>query len=97
MHDFVELSGQHAVAGRDRAFESASQIAVEGDSAGERLLDQGLDELLGAVGLGLFGGRDHLLQQADGCRFRGAAGSASNIEIGNGSALLFAEPQLTRE
>jgi hypothetical protein len=45
----------------------------------------------------LFGGRNHLLQQAGRGRFRGGAGSPSNIEIRNGSALLFAEPQLTRE
>ena len=77
--------------------ERAGQIAIEGDRAGKRLLDQGLDEFLGAVGFGLFGGRNHLLQQAGRGRFRGGAGSASNIEIRNGSALLFAEPQLTRE
>jgi hypothetical protein len=45
----------------------------------------------------LFGGRNHLLQQACRDRFGGGAGFASDIEIGNGSALLFAEPQLTRE
>src|SRR5438270_901073 len=56
-----ELSREHAVAGRDRAFEGARQIAIEGDGAGKRLLDQGLDEFLGAVGFGLFGGRNHLL------------------------------------
>ena len=97
VHDLVELSGQHAVAGRDRMLERAGQIAIEGDRAGKRLLDQGLDEFLGAVGFGLFGGRNHLLQQADGCRFSGAAGLASYVEIRNGSALLLAEPQLTRE
>jgi hypothetical protein len=45
----------------------------------------------------LFGGRNHLLQQAGRRRFGRSAGSASYIEIRNGSALLFAEPQLTRE
>jgi hypothetical protein len=91
--DLVELLGQHAVASRDRALERSRQITVEGNGPGESLFDEGLDEFLGAVGFGLLGGRNDLFQNA-GRRGRfGGAGLARDIAIGNGSALLLAEPQ----
>jgi hypothetical protein len=68
MHDLVELSGELGVDRRDGAIDRARQIAVKRDRAGERLLDQCLDEFLCSVGFGLPGCRNDLVKEAG--RFR---------------------------
>jgi hypothetical protein len=94
--NLVELRGKPGVDRRDRLVNRARQIAIEGDRANQGLLDQRLDEFLGAVGLGLLGGRDDLFEQSGGDRRFGGSGRGGfgrNPEVGNGSALLFVEPQ----
>ena len=63
MHHGVELFGQLAVDRRDRAFEGAREALVERDGAGQRLLDQILDQVLGLVGCGLLGRGDDLIEE----------------------------------
>ena len=50
MHDGIELRRHLRVDRRDRLVEGAREIAVESDRAGQRLLDEVLDEVLGAIG-----------------------------------------------
>jgi len=50
VHDLVELRGQLASDRGDRPVEGAGQVLVEGHGAGERLLDQRLDQFLGRSG-----------------------------------------------
>ena len=68
VHDRVELLGQLGIDRLDGLVEGPGEVAVEGDRAGQRLLDQVLDEVLGAIRLGLLGIAEDLVQQA-GCRF----------------------------
>jgi len=95
VHHLVQLSRQLGVDRGNRLIDRARQVAVEGDRASQRLLDQGLDELLSAIGFGLLRCRDDLLEQATGQDgFRGGRGSRGLcVEVGNGSALLLAEPE----
>jgi hypothetical protein len=93
VHDFVELDRQRCVNRRDRLLDRAREIAVERDRAGQRLLDQRLDEFLGAVRLGLLGRRNDLIEKAgDGSGFSGGGGGRGG-KIGNCSALLFGDPK----
>jgi hypothetical protein len=98
VNDLVELGRQLGVDRGDRLVDGARQIAIERDRADQRLLDQRLDEFLGTVGLGLLGRRDDLFEEAAGDRLGsgGRGGFGSNLEVGNGSALLLVEAQLTR-
>jgi hypothetical protein len=99
MHHLVELGGEPRIDRLDRLVDRARQVAVKGDRADQRLLDQGLDQLLGTVGLGLLGCGDDLFEEATSDRrFRdGRGGGGRNVEVGNGSALLFAEAKLARQ
>ena len=63
VHDRVELFGQLAVDRRDRAFDRPRDVLVERDGAGERLLDQVLDQVLGLIGCGLLGRGDDLIEE----------------------------------
>ncbi len=63
MHDRVELVGQLAVDRGDGAIERTRQVLVEGDGAGERLLDQVLHQILRLIGRGLPGCGDDLIQE----------------------------------
>ena len=63
MNDGVELGRELLIDGSDRAINRARQAPVEGDRAGKRLLDERLDEFLGAVGLGLLGCSDDLFEK----------------------------------
>jgi hypothetical protein len=63
VHDRVELSRQFLVDRGDGGVKGALQGAVENNRAGQRLFDKRLDEFLGTVRLGLFGGGDDLLEQ----------------------------------
>jgi hypothetical protein len=99
VHDLVELRGKPGIDRLDCLVDRARQVAVEGDRADQGLLDQRLDEFLGAVRLGLFGCGDDLYQEAAGQRrFRDSRGGIGRkLEIGNGSALLFVEAKLARQ
>jgi len=55
VHDLVELLREPGIDRGDRLVDRARQVAVERDRAGQCLLDQGLDEFLGPIGLGLLG------------------------------------------
>jgi hypothetical protein len=94
MNDRIELGRELLIDRGNRAVDCPRQVAVEGDGAGERLLDERLDELLSAVGLGLPGGGDDLLEQPRSLDRRGA-GFGSDPGLGNGSALLLVEAELT--
>jgi hypothetical protein len=97
MHHLVELRRQACVDGGNRLVDRPRQVAIEGDRAGQRLLDERLDEILRPVGLGLFGCRDDLLEQtgADGGFGCSRGGFRRKVGIRNGSALLLVEPQFT--
>ncbi len=79
MDDRVELFGQFAIDRGDSTFEGACHILVEGDGAGERLLDQVLHQVLRLIGRGLLGGSDNLIEE--GCSFsrRCCAGLCSGL------------------
>ena len=76
VHDRVELLGQLRVDRGDRLVDGARQVAVEGDGARQGLLDQRLDQILGAIGLGLLGGADDLIEQVDASSVVVAAAAA---------------------
>ena len=65
VHDRGQLLRELAVDRCDRAFECARQVAVEGDGALKRLLDERLRQFLRAIWLGLLGRGDDLIEQAD--------------------------------
>ena len=91
VHDLVELGRQRGVDRRDRLLDRAREVAVERDRAGQRLLDQRLDEFLGAVRLGLLGRRNDLIEKSgDRSGFSGGGGGRGG-KIGNCSALLFGD------
>jgi hypothetical protein len=93
VHDLVELGRQRCVDCRDRLLDRTREVAVERDRAGQRLLDQRLDEFLGAVGLGLPGRRNDLIEKpGTGSGFGGGRGGRGG-KIGNCSALLFGDPK----
>jgi hypothetical protein len=95
VHDRVQLLGELLVDRCDGAVEGLRQAALERYRAAERLFDQGLDKILGAVGLGLPGSGNDLFEKVRRfgyCR----AGFGSDPGFGNGSALLF-EPELPGE
>lgn len=99
MDDLVELRRQLGIERSDRAIDGPRQVSVKGDRAGQRLLDERLDQFLGAVRLGLFGGRNNLLKKAwgfGGSRCRCAARFGCNFGVRNGLALLLADPELAR-
>jgi hypothetical protein len=96
VNDGIELGRKLLVDRGDRAVECALQGAVESDRTGKRLLDERLDEFLGTVWLGLFGGGDDLLKEA-GAFCRRSAGFGSDPRLGNGLALLLFDPELTRK
>jgi hypothetical protein len=94
VHDLVELRRQRCVDRRDRLLDRARKVAVERDRAGQRLLDQRLDEFLGAVRLRLFGRRYDLIEKSgDGSGVSGRGGAGRGGKIGNCSALLFGDPK----
>jgi len=66
VHDLVELRRQSGVNRGDGPVDRPRQIAVKRNRAGQRLLDKRFDELLSAIGFGLLGSGDDLLQQAAG-------------------------------
>ena len=63
MHDRVELFRQLAIDRGDGAVEGARQVLVERDGAGQRLLDQVLDQVLRLIGCGLLGRGDDLIEE----------------------------------
>ena len=85
VHDDVELLRQLGVDRRDRLVEGARQVAVERDRAGQGLLDQRLDQLLGTVGLRLLGVGNDLVEETR-CRLgsRGGSGAVLACAIGHG-------------
>lgn len=98
VHHLVELRGELGVKCGNRLVDRPRQVAVEGDGARKRLFNQRLDEFLRPIGLGLLGCRDDLFEKTAGS---GGFGNSRrrrrrDIGIGNGSALLLVEPQLTR-
>ncbi len=62
MHDGVKLRRQFGVDRRDGFVEGAGEVTVERDRAGQRLLDERLDQVLGAIRLGLLGVGDDLVE-----------------------------------
>ncbi len=81
VHDRVELLRQLGVDRLDGLVERPREVAIEGDGAGQRLLDERLDELLGAIGFGLLGVGDDLIEQT---------GAASVVVAAADSGALFA-------
>jgi hypothetical protein len=93
VHDLVQLGRQLGVDRSDRLVDGTREIAVEGDRAGQRLLDQRLDEVLGAIRFCLPSRRNDLIEQSgDSSGFSGG-GSGRRGKIRNCSALLFGDPK----
>jgi hypothetical protein len=90
VHDLVELGRQRCVDRRDCLLDRAREIAVERNRAGQRLLDQRLDEFLGTVRFGLPGRRNDLVKKSRRSGFGGGGGGRGG-KIGNCSALLFGD------
>ncbi len=99
MHDLVQLRRQLGIEGGDRAIDGARQVPVKGNRPCQRLLDERLDEFLGAIRFGLLGGRNHLIKQrrSFGRSSCCCGGFGSNLGVRNGLALLLADPELARQ